>query len=444
MVAESLATTDPRIVQRPDHTISRSAMSSAAIKVLYRLHRSGYTAYLVGGGVRDLLLGVTPKDFDVATNARPQEIRRLFRNSRIIGRRFRLVHILFRGEIVEVATFRASPEPPEGPDDWEEAEAEAAEADAEPDRTPVPTTIDRAVYGTPAEDAQRRDFTVNGMFYNIADFTVIDYIGGLDDLDAKLIRTIGEPDTRFREDPVRMLRALEYSARLGFSVERATEAAIVECREQIAEASPARLSYELFEMLRSGHAASVCRAWRSAGLFERAYPGLAGRPDEDDTVLDRIDAAIERGAVLDDATLIGAFFLHRFYREFDDLVRDGRKLDNVEMLRRIGQILEPVSTNLRVANHTVHVIDQGLFALTKMHRAPERGRQVLKLARQQYFPVVWDLYRLAAVVGLVPEKTRDEWSRAVSRVARSDGRSPRDSGDRKQPGRQRPRRRRRR
>ncbi len=234
MVAESLATTEPRIVQRPDHTISRSAMSSAAIKVLYRLHRSGYTAYLVGGGVRDLLLGMTPKDFDVATNARPQEIRRLFRNSRIIGRRFRLVHILFRGEIVEVATFRASPEPPEGPDDWEEAEAEAAEADAEPDRTPVPTTIDHAVYGTPAEDALRRDFTVNGMFYDIADFTVIDYVGGLDDLDAKLIRTIGEPETRFREDPVRMLRALEYSARLGFTVERATEAAIVECREEIA------------------------------------------------------------------------------------------------------------------------------------------------------------------------------------------------------------------
>ncbi len=197
-------------------------------------------------------------------------------------------------------------------------------------------------------------------------------------------------------------------------------------------------------MLRSGHAAPVCRAWRSAGLFERAYPGLAGRPDEDDTVLDRIDAAIERGAVLDDATLIGAFFLHRFYREFDDLVRDGRKLDNVEMLRRIEQILEPVSTNLRVANHTVHLVDQGLFALTKMHRQPERGRQVLKLARQQYFPVVWDLYRLAAVVGLVPEKTRDEWSRAVSRVTRGDDRPSPDSGDRKPPRRRRPRRRRRR
>jgi len=444
VVAANPEAAEPRIVQRPDHTISRSSMSSAAIKVLYRLHRSGYMAYLVGGAVRDLLLGMNPKDFDVATNARPQEIRRLFRNSRIIGRRFRLVHILFRGEIVEVATFRASPEPPEGPDDWEEAEAEAAEADAEPDRTPGPTTVDRAVFGTPAEDAQRRDFTVNGLFYNIADFTVIDYVGGLDDLDAKLIRTIGEPETRFREDPVRMLRALEYSARLGFTLESATKSAIVDCREEIAEASPARLSYELFETLRSGHAAPVCRAWRFAGLFDRAYPGLAGRPDEDDTVLDRIDAAIERGAVLDDATLIGAFFLHRFYREFDDLLRDDGKLDNVEMLRRIEEVLEPVSTHLRVANHTVHLVGQGLFALTKMHRPPERGRQVLKLARQLYFPVVWDLFRLAAVVGLVSEKSRHEWSRAVSRVTRGDDRSPGDSGDNKQTRRRRPRRRRRR
>ncbi len=396
-------------------------MSSAVIKVLYRLDRSGYMAYLVGGAVRDLLLGETPKDFDVATNARPQEIRRLFRNSRIIGRRFRLVHILFRGEIVEVATFRASPEAPEGPDDWDEAEAEAAEAEAEPDRTPAPTTVDRDLYGTPAEDAQRRDFTVNGLFYSISDFTVIDHVGGLDDLEARLIRTIGEPVVRFREDPVRMLRALEYSARLGFGIEARTEAAVKECRDEIASASPARLSYELFETLRSGRAAAVCAAWRGAGLLERAFPGLAGRPDEDDAVLDRIDAAVARGAMLDEATLTGAFYLHRFYREFNDLVRDGRKLDNVEMLRRIDRVLEPSTTNLRLANHTTHLLGQGLFTLTKMHRPPERGRQVLKLARQQYFPVAWDLFRLAAVVGLVPEKTRREWSSALARMQKNNG-----------------------
>jgi poly(A) polymerase len=444
VVAANPEVREPRVLARPDHAVSRDSMSSAAIKVLYRLHRSGYLAYLVGGGVRDLLLGETPKDFDVATNARPQEIRRLFRNSRIIGRRFRLVHILFRGEIVEVATFRASPEAPEGPDDWEEAEAEAAEADAEPDRTPVPTTIDHAVYGTPAEDAVRRDFTVNGLFYNIADFTVIDYVGGLDDLEARLIRTIGDPRVRFREDPVRMLRALEYSARLEFDIEDRTREAIAECRDEIAEASSARLSYELFETLRSGNAARVCGAWRRAGLFERAFAGLAGRAEEDDTVLDRIDAAIARKAALDDATLLGAFFLHRFYRAFDQLTADGRKLDNVEMLRRIDQVLEPAATNLRVANHTLHLLGQGLFTLTKMHRPPERGRQVLKLARQQYFSVAWDLYRLAGVVGLVPEPARHEWTRAVDRLRRGDTPAPNRTPKRRSGRRRRPRRRKRR
>ena len=297
----------PRVLARPDHIVSRDGMSAAVIKVLYRLHRSGYTAYLVGGAVRDLLLGGHPKDFDVATNARPQEIRRLFRNSRIIGRRFRLVHILFRGETIEVATFRASPEAPEGPDDWDEAVAEEAEADAEPDRTPAPTQVDRAVYGTPAEDAQRRDFTVNGLFYSIADYSVIDYVGGLEDLEARRIRTIGEPVRRFQEDPVRMMRALEYGARLDFEIEGATEEAITECRDEISEASPARLSYELFETLRSGHAAKIYGAWRRVGLFERAFPGIAGRAEEDDRVLEVVDGAVREGAELPDATLIGAF-----------------------------------------------------------------------------------------------------------------------------------------
>lgn len=434
---------EPRVLARPEHIVSRSGMSSAAIKVLYRLQRSGYTAYLVGGAVRDLLLGGHPKDFDVATNARPQEIRRLFRNSRIIGRRFRLVHILFRGEIIEVATFRASPEPPEGPDDWEEAEAEAAEADAEPDRTPAPSRVDRAVFGTPAEDAQRRDFTINGLFYNIADFSVIDHVGGLDDLEAKVIRTIGDPERRFREDPVRMMRALEYSARLGFAIEDETRDAISLCCDEISEASPARLSYELFETLRSGHAAKIYAAWRKAGLFDLAFPGVGGRLDEDERVLAEVDRAVAKNVKLSDATLIGAFFVHPLYREFADLTGDGRKLDNVEMLHRLAEMLEPAATNLRLANHTVHLMLQGLFTLTKMNRAPERGRQVLKLARQDYFGVASDFQTIAASAGLVPEGVRRGWGEAVRKLkagqANQEGDSPPE-----RPRRRRPRRRRRR
>jgi poly(A) polymerase len=418
-------------------------MSSAVIKVLYRLHRSGYSAYLVGGAVRDLLLGGRPKDFDVATNARPQEIRRLFRNSRIIGRRFRLVHILFRGEIVEVATFRASPEAPEGPDDWEEAVAEEAEADAEPDRTPVPTSIDRALYGTPAEDAWRRDFTINGLFYNIADFSVIDYVGGLEDLDARLIRTIGDPVRRFREDPVRMLRALEYGARLDFAVEDKTAAAIVECRDEISEASPARLSYELFETLRSGESAKIYSAWGEAGLFSRAFPEFGGILDEDAAVLAEIDRAVGKGIELTDATLVGAFYLHPFYRQFADLSAGVGKIDNVEMLRRISTMLEPASTTLRLANHTHHLLIQGLFTLTKMHRAPERGSQVLKLSRQGYFGTAWGLWRIAGMVGLVPQEARRGWIEAIRRMEKGqdivDGerRSTRSRRQRRRPRRRR-------
>jgi len=434
----------PRVVARPDHSVSRSGMSSSAIKVLYRLHRSGYTSYLVGGGVRDLLLGGRPKDFDVATNARPQEIRRLFRNSRIIGRRFRLVHVMFHGEIVEVATFRASPEPPEGPDDWEEAVAEAAEADAEVDRTPVPTRVDRAVYGTPAEDAQRRDFTVNGLFYNIADFSVIDFVGGLEDLDARMIRTIGDPEGRFREDPVRMLRALEYGARLSFEIEGRTRDAITECCDEIGEASPARLSYELFETLRSGNSAAIYSAWRGAGLFDRAFPELGGRVEEDTEVLMELDRFIARGERPSDSTLIGVFYLHSFYREFAEVTRDGRKLDNVEMLRRITTLLEPAAANLRLSNHTAHLLMQGLFTLTKMHRAPERGRQVLKLARQEYFRVAWGLFYLAKAVGLVPADAFRGWSTAIARLKK--GSETPDQGETppRAKRRRRPRRRRRR
>jgi poly(A) polymerase len=434
----------PRVVARPDHTVSRSGMSSAAIKVLYRLHRSGYTAYLVGGGVRDLLLGGRPKDFDVATNARPQEIRRLFRNSRIIGRRFRLVHILFRGEIIEVATFRASPDAEEGPDDWDEAVAEQAEAEAEPDRTPVPPRIDQTIYGTPAEDALRRDFTINGLFYNIADFTVIDYVGGLDDLASRLIRTIGEPERRFREDPVRMLRALEYSARLGFEIEARTAAAISECRDEIAEASPARLSYELFETLRSGNGSAIYASWRDAGLFERAFPGVAGEVDEDARALRVVDGAIARGVTIDDATLVGAFFIQPMVREYADLTGDGARLDNVEMLNRIGALLEPAATNLRLANQTMHLLLQGLFTLTKMQRAPERGRQVLKLARQDYFPTAWGIYNIAAQLGLVPAEAHRGWAQAVRRLKRGKDGALVDDRPRKSRGRRRPRRRRRR
>jgi poly(A) polymerase len=438
---------DPRILARPEHPISRQDISTEALKVLYRLHRSGYLAYLVGGSVRDLMLGRTPKDFDVATNARPNEVRRLFRNSRIIGRRFRLAHVFFRDEVIEVATFRASPEPPEGPDDWEEAEQEAME-EASEDAARGSPPRDPGLYGTPDEDARRRDFTVNALFYNIADFSVVDYVHGLEDLQAGVVRTIGDPDVRFEEDPVRMMRALEYRVRLGFELEEETRSAIERCRSSIENASPARLSYELYESLRSGSAAGIYDAWRGAGIFELAFPGLACGRAETRTVLERIDRATADGARIADASLIGAFFLARYYDILRPMTSDDRRIDNVELLRRLKGLLEPTAAEMHLTNQTVHLLHQGLFTLTKLGRAPERGRQVLKLARQSYFPVAWELFGFAAAAGLADRGAHDAWKRAVERVRRGaavdeivGGSGPSAERSRK---RRRPRRRRRR
>jgi len=403
-----------RILARPEHTLSRRNISTEALKVLYRLHRSGYLAYLVGGGVRDLLLGQTPKDFDIGTNARPQEVRRLFRNSRIIGRRFRLVHVFFRNEIVEVATFRASPEAPEGPDEWEEAEQEAMEEDAL-DGPAQPPTEDES-YGTPAEDARRRDFTVNALFYNIADFSVLDYVGGLADLEARLIRTIGDPEKRFQEDPVRMMRALEYSVRLGFEVDDASRASIDSCRHLIQEASPARLSYELLEGLRSGSSAGICSAWLRSGVLQLAFPELDLDVATVARVLPVVDGGIGRATSYPDASLFGALFLTRYYHLLQTITGDGQRLDNTELLGQLRDMLDPAAAAMHLSNHTVHLLHQGLFTLSKMRRPPERGRQVLKLVRQDYFPVAWDLHSIAAAIGLVPHDVYTSWQRAVSRV----------------------------
>jgi poly(A) polymerase len=227
-----------------------------ALKVLYRLYRNGFLAYLVGGSVRDLLLGKAPKDFDVATNAHPHEINALFRNSRIIGRRFRLVQVFFRGgKIIEVSTFRSRSE-------FEEAETEEGEI------------IRKESFGTPSEDALRRDITVNGLFYNIADFSIIDYVGGMADLNGQTIRTIGDPDERFQQDPVRMIRVIRHAARTGFLIENRTYEAILRHRDEIQQCSPSRLRDEFLRELKEGAAKPSLRFMLQTGLLFSLFPDL--------------------------------------------------------------------------------------------------------------------------------------------------------------------------
>jgi poly(A) polymerase len=259
---------EPRIIPREEHTVSRRDIDPDALKVLYRLRQANHIAYLVGGSVRDLLLGRRPKDFDVGTSAHPYQVKKLFRNCWIIGRRFRLAHVKFGQKVVEVATFRRQLAP-----------GEEVVQDGVP--APDPTTVEGKhlihhdnTFGTPEEDALRRDFTINALVYDIATFSVIDYVGGLDDLRAGVVRSIGDPDVRLREDPVRMIRAVAIAARLDFTIEPTLLAAIRTHRQEIAKASAPRMLEEYYKILRAGSAEKGFRQLAEVGLLEPTAPEL--------------------------------------------------------------------------------------------------------------------------------------------------------------------------
>ncbi|MFI5177605.1 MAG: polynucleotide adenylyltransferase PcnB [Vicinamibacterales bacterium] len=276
---------DPVIVPRADHPISRRNIDPDALRVLYRLHEHRHTAYLVGGSVRDLILGRKPKDFDIGTSAHPYQIKKLFRNCWIIGRRFRLAHIKFGQKTIEVATFRKNV--PDLPADApaEDAVVVASSPEAPPGKAAADahaadhgTVHHDNTFGTAEEDAFRRDFTINGLFYDIGTHAVIDYVGGLGDLERRVIRSIGDPRVRFVEDPVRMFRAAVLAARLGFDLDALVVEAIAEHRALIMKASPARLLEEYFKVLRSGMAEASFHALDRLRLLELITPELRSAP----------------------------------------------------------------------------------------------------------------------------------------------------------------------
>jgi poly(A) polymerase len=259
---------DPVIVERAAHSVSRSQIDPDALKVLYRLHQNNHIAYLVGGSVRDLLLGRRPKDFDIGTSAHPYQVKRLFKNCWVIGRRFRLAHVRFGSKTIEVATFRRKVTAEELAAAEEALVTEHPEA-PEDGRTGSDRLVHREnTFGTPEEDAFRRDFTINALFYDIGTFAIIDYTGGLEDLRAGLVRSIGDPAERFHEDPVRMLRAIAMAARLGFTIDEPIEAAIADGRGEIARSAPARLIEEFYKLLRSGAAERAFRMMAERKLLE--------------------------------------------------------------------------------------------------------------------------------------------------------------------------------
>ena len=302
----------PRVIPRAEHTISRSHVSPNALRVLYRLKDAGFQGFLVGGCVRDLLLGMEPKDFDVATDALPDQVKRLFRNCRLVGRRFRLAHVFFGQEIIEVATFRAASAPSQGEEplaDADPEDGEAAELDdpAQPVDPLEEDTMELSaadlrqmtggsaaklgessermfdatgrilrdnVYGTIDEDVWRRDFTANSLYYNIADFSIWDYVSGVEDIAARRLRLIGDPETRFREDPVRMLRAARFEAKLGFGIDPQTSEPIGRLRELLGGVPPARLFDEMLKLFLTGHGVRSLEVLRRRGLLEQLLPNV--------------------------------------------------------------------------------------------------------------------------------------------------------------------------
>jgi poly(A) polymerase len=280
---------EPRVIPRAEHTISRREIDSDALKVLYRLRQYEHTAYLVGGSVRDLLIGRRPKDFDIGTSAHPYQVKKLFRNCWIIGRRFRLAHVKFGTKVIEVATFRRQVAPGEevvedgvpapvhhdaiGPAEGAAGHETAARAEATPGQTAPGSLNDHLIhhdntFGTPEQDAFRRDFTINALFYDIATFSVIDYVDGLEDLQAGIVRSIGDPEVRFREDPVRMMRAVALAARLDFTIDPQSLAAIRIHRHEIARSSAPRLLEEYYKILRAGASERTFRDLARLGLLE--------------------------------------------------------------------------------------------------------------------------------------------------------------------------------
>jgi poly(A) polymerase len=332
----------PLVILPSDHPITRKRIDREALKVLYRLRDAGHVAYLVGGGVRDLYLGKTPKDFDISTDARPGQLRKLFRNSRLIGRRFRLVQVFFPGnKIIEVSTFRCRSE--------YELNGDAAS-------TGEKVLAANNTYGSPSDDAFRRDLTINGLFYEIENSTIIDYTGGVRDLERGIIRFIGEPEKRVQRDPARMLRVIRHGARNSFAIEPATWQAIMDHRGKLTLCPTSRIRDELMKDLQG----SACRAWMQlavdSGIFYVLFPFYRPVIEGEDgpeklRLLLALQSVVGRlhsgGRVLPDQVLFALLLLPWAIAEYDHLEKTYKGPEFHRFLHalrsRLDELLGPMS-----------------------------------------------------------------------------------------------------
>ncbi len=400
--------------------IEPEKIDADADKVVRRLQRHGYEAYLVGGCVRDLLLGCSPKDFDVATSATPNEVRGLFRNSRVIGRRFRLVHIFFGPKIIETATFRQNPRP----------ETDSANTDADKDTSTNTDADDDAllirrdnVWGTAQDDALRRDFTLNGLFYDPVKCEVIDFVEGLGDLANRSIATIGAPDIRFLEDPVRILRAIKFAARLDLSIEPRTLEALKEHVDRIMACAHARVLEEIYRLLREGASAQAMTLLEETGVRAVLFPELdcvAADPDRWDRLMTRL-AALDTLAKetsltrpLTNPVLIGALYF--------DTILDSRRLFGpgvdgpTELVEGLRAVLSEWVPSRRDRDRTRQILmAQRRLRPSESHSNGDSSkkrrsrRRPMALASQEYFHEALTLHRLLCQTGEADSSTLDKW-----------------------------------
>jgi poly(A) polymerase len=467
----------PVIVPRSEHSISRADISPNALKVLYRLKEAGYQGFLVGGAVRDLLLGLRPKDFDVATDALPEEVRRLFRNCRLIGRRFRLAHVFFGNEIIEVATFRAAAAPER--EDAEDLDAEGGSeagteggADGAESRVDEPAEFSppadsehRAfdtrgrilrdnIYGTIEEDVWRRDFAANGLYYNIEDFSIWDFVDGVNDVKARRLTMIGDPETRYREDPVRMLRAVRFAAKLDFSIEPNTEAPIKRLAYMLDGVPPARLFDEVLKLFLSGFGEKAYELLQRYGLFEHLFPQSAAAfamppyayaADMLKMGLENTDARIAADKPVTPTFLFAVLLWSAVLRELNER-QAGPTPDIALLMQACDSVLRTQQSRVSIPRRFSIPMRELLMLQPRFNR--RSGVKSLSLLQHPRFRAAYDFLLLRAQAGVADPELAKWWTDIQvlpqeERVALVQARPPEPAAEgAPAPGRRRRRRRR--
>lgn len=431
------------MVSRQDHPISRANISPNALKVLYRLKDAGYQAFLVGGAVRDLLLGIQPKDFDVATNAHPDQVKQLFRNCRLIGRRFHLAHVRYGYEIIEVATFRAAHTPIDEDNSVDEGGHRVLDARGR--------ILRDNLYGTIEEDVWRRDFTANALYYNIEDFSVWDYVGGVADARARVLRLIGDPETRYREDPVRMLRAMRFAAKLGFEIHPDTAAPISKLAWMLDGVPPARLFDEVNKLFLSGYALRSFDLLVQYGLLEHLFPDVAvaltESPDGHAAKLLRLglegtDERVRADKSVTPTFLFALLLWPAIARAYRHIPAQGN--DMQQMMMACDQASARQQSRIAVPKRFTLPMREIIGMQPRF--GMRSGRRSLRLLDHPRFRAAYDFLLLRAAVGEIDPELATWWTEiqavpAEERIARVEQRRP-EAGGSEGPRKRRRRRRR--